>query len=600
MIDLFRRLYGHSFQRRLALCLSCICVASVLLVGVCSYRLASRELRVLSSKLSERNIASAGQALDDYLLSVQDWTTQMLRIAPLRKAAGQSSSADAESLRGQIAGQIRNHVSSAFSDGVSFPLVELHLKNGLSYTYSTNYRACFSGYEDVLALLSARGLEPQSDYIRTQWAVCTLQESKSSYSRSQLFCIRFLYDSATMEKLGVLLFAIDPDELSHTFSDVADGGLILGRDGIIYSSAGQYTVGNVYQDDSRGELFKTESGTRTLSYKNRYGRTVMLSCRSVLDGGGLLVIPFNDYTGISRSEMNQYIISVCALLIASAAIALAASIKLSGSLSRSIQDLTGTMKRIDGGEIDLRCSTAGVDEIAFLSEKINNMLDSLVAAQRVRETDLRAAQNLELRLMQSQINPHLLYNTLDSILWLQQSGNAQSATELVTALSGFFKSSLSRGKPMIPLRDEIQLVQYYLQIQHLARQKNIRLENRIDEKYLSHIIIKLSIQPIVENAVVHGFDGYRDDGLITMEAGLDKDFFRLTITDNGIGLMPQELESIRQTLRCYPPPADMHFFGLYNVNWRIRRTYGERYGLEIDSAVSEYTKVTLLMPPGGI
>ena len=149
MIDLFRRLYGHSFQRRLALCLSCICVASVLLVGVCSYRLASRELRVLSSKLSERNIASAGQALDDYLLSVQDWTTQMLRIAPLRKAAGQSSSADAESLRGQIAGQIRNHVSSAFSDGVSFPLVELHLKNGLSYTYSTNYRACFSGYSRV-------------------------------------------------------------------------------------------------------------------------------------------------------------------------------------------------------------------------------------------------------------------------------------------------------------------------------------------------------------------------------------------------------------------------------------------------------------------
>lgn len=83
------------------------------------------------------------------------------------------------------------------------------------------------------------------------------RRGKSNYSRSQLFCIRFLYDSATMEKLGVLLFAIDPDELSHTFSDVADGGLILGRDGIIYSSAGQYTVGNVYQDDSRGELFKT-------------------------------------------------------------------------------------------------------------------------------------------------------------------------------------------------------------------------------------------------------------------------------------------------------------------------------------------------------
>ena len=99
---------------------------------------------------------------------------------------------------------------------------------------------------------------------------------------------------------------------------------------------------------------------------------------------------------------------------------------------------------------------------------------------------------------------------------------------------------------------------------------------------------------------MHGFDGYCDDGLITMDASLDKDFFRLTITDNGIGLMPQELESIRQTLRCYPPPADMHFFGLYNVNWRLRRTYGERYGLEIDGAVSEYTKVTLLMPPGGI
>ena len=417
--------------------------------------------------------------------------------------------------------------------------------------------------------------------------MCTLQESKSNYSRSQLFCIRFLYDSATMEKLGVLLFAIDPDELSHTFSDVADGGLILGRDGIIYSSAGQYTVGNVYQDDSRGELFKTESGTRTLSYKNRYGRTVMLSCRSVLDGDGLLVIPFNDYTGISRSEMNQYIISVCALLIASAAIALAASIKLSGSLSRSIQNLTGTMKRIDGGEIDLRCSTAGVDEIAFLSEKINNMLDSLVAAQRVRETDLRAAQNLELRLMQSQINPHFLFNVLTSISLEAKLDGSEELYQMTHALAQLLQGKIFRQDSIkIPLREELEIVRYYLYLQgrRFADWLSYRCECE-DEPLLDCLVPRLCVEPLVENAVVHGIEPKAAPGEIRVLVRREGEALLIEVNDDGVGFRAGSESGKRHS-----------HVGLHNIERLVANLYGEGYGLTIESAENRGTRVLLRLP----
>jgi two-component system sensor histidine kinase YesM len=109
-------------------------------------------------------------------------------------------------------------------------------------------------------------------------------------------------------------------------------------------------------------------------------------------------------------------------------------------------------------------------------------------------------------------------------------------------------------------------------------------------------IIKLSLQPVVENAILHGFAGYRNDGSISIRAIRSSACICISVTDNGIGLMPEEIQSIHNALRQYPPPPNMPFFGLYNINWRIRRTYGKKYGLSLDSAVSEYTTVTLTLP----
>jgi len=176
-------------------------------------------------------------------------------------------------------------------------------------------------------------------------------------------------------------------------------------------------------------------------------------------------------------------------------------------------------------------------------------------------------------------------------------GCCYRAKDLIVSLSKFFKISLSGGDSLIPLGKELELIRNYINIQRIARGKSIRLKIKIPQSIFAMPIIKLSIQPVVENAILHGFSGFRDDGTIAIESDfLDPETIRITIEDNGIGIPEKELADIQETLETYPLENAIRHFGLYNVNRRIKNMYGNEYGIRIGSEIGNYTQVIMTLP----
>ena len=164
-------------------------------------------------------------------------------------------------------------------------------------------------------------------------------------------------------------------------------------------------------------------------------------------------------------------------------------------------------------------------------------------------------------------------------------------------MSEFFKISLSRGREMIPLSEEIELIRYYLELQKLARNKEFRLDVDIPDSFMTFSISKLTLQPLVENSVLHGFSGYRDDGgIISIQAKLEQDTLKIIVEDNGIGMMNDEVDEVNAALQVFPRPENFNHFGLYNINRRIVQQYGDAYGLYVESDISEYTRIVIRLP----
>lgn len=294
--------------------------------------------------------------------------------------------------------------------------------------------------------------------------------------------------------------------------------------------------------------------------------------------------------------MLNYFRSIVMMTLGAIVIAIIIGISISGGLLRSMNNLVEFAKKVESGDIACRYQPDSNDEIAYLGKHINHMLDEVSKANQQREDELKAKQRMEVQLLQQQINPHLLYNTLDSLLWYLQEDQNDQASALTKSLSEFFKLSLSKGNEWITLERELRLIRHYLEIQHTAQYQNIQLICDVEESLYSYPIMKLLLQPIVENAVLHGVAGYRDDGTIHIEALRQDNVLEISVTDNGIGIQQEALEEIRAMLRADRKEQRQHSFGLYNINQRIVQTCGPDYGLSIESEISEYTTVRIRLP----
>ena len=265
------------------------------------------------------------------------------------------------------------------------------------------------------------------------------------------------------------------------------------------------------------------------------------------------------------------------------------------SITRPIRRLTQVTDQVAKGDLTVRSDVTGGLEARVLSDSMNTMIDKINELLEQVKTEQVRLRKAEFELLQSQINPHFLYNTLDAIVWLAEAGEQKKVVSMVGSLSDFFRISLNQGQDILDVREELQHVRSYLEIQQMRYQDILQYEICVPEELYSSRIPKITLQPLVENALYHGIKNKRGKGMIRIDGEMEDSDCILRITDNGRGMTPERLGQVREGIRNRNA-CETEIYGLYNVNERIRLNFGEKYGITITSAYGEETCVTVRLP----
>ena len=302
-----------------------------------------------------------------------------------------------------------------------------------------------------------------------------------------------------------------------------------------------------------------------------------------------------DLTDQLNEQISTFLV-LCAWLIGAAVVLVMIIFSLVlKSITNPLERLCKVTERIAKGEFTVRAKIHTKDEIRILSDSVDNMAEKLRIMMNQIKDDERKVRDAELRLLQEQINPHFLYNTLDTIVWLIEGNDREEAVSMVVSLSEFFRLVLSKGKEFITIREEEMHIRSYLEIQHARYRDILEYDISIDPGIYKYKILKLMLQPLVENALYHGIKYKRAKGRIDITGKQEGDLIRFIVRDNGVGMEEIELERLREEIRK-PCKETQKGFGLANVNERIRMNFGMEYGMEIESVKNEGTCVSITIP----
>lgn len=293
------------------------------------------------------------------------------------------------------------------------------------------------------------------------------------------------------------------------------------------------------------------------------------------------------------SQVKTLIIAVAITIVMLLIFLTAYSSRITKEITKPLTQLTNRVEDITAGDFQMKEPIqASETEIQLLSDGFEEMVGKLNSLIDENKRVERRKRHAELELLQAQINPHFLYNTLDTIIWLIESDNKQVSIDMVSSLSSFFRFSLSRGKDVISLAEEEQHVLSYLQIQKTRYQDRMDYEIDIPEALHAYLLPKLTLQPLVENSIYHGIKLQREKGQIKVSAVDLGDKIELIVKDNGAGMTEERLDELKAALNN----GEKVGFGLRTVHQRIQLLFGDDYGLQLQSTEGVGTTVTAIIP----
>jgi two-component system sensor histidine kinase YesM len=270
-----------------------------------------------------------------------------------------------------------------------------------------------------------------------------------------------------------------------------------------------------------------------------------------------------------------------------------ASMFISRKVTQPIRKLENQMKLVENGDFSIQLDVNGEDEVKKLSKSFNLMVMKIkqLMDEVIREQEEK--RKSEFKALQAQINPHFLYNTLDSIIWMNENEKHEGVTTMVAALAQFFRVSISRGQEFIKVNDEIEHAKSYLIIQKVRYKDKFDFFIDAEPEVLGHKTIKLILQPVIENAIYHGINKLQEKGEIGIRVYIRGENIIFSVSDNGYGIKPSVLKGI---LDKESQSEHSSGVGLKNVNERIKLCYGNEYGIEITSELDVGTAVSITIP----
>ena len=298
---------------------------------------------------------------------------------------------------------------------------------------------------------------------------------------------------------------------------------------------------------------------------------------------------------IHTQSMILSIVSVSIVIIFTIVILLY-SLRMTRSITDPIQAMSEKARQFGENEFSSQPVDTNITELQTLDQNFDKMAERIQGLMEKQMEDQQSLHRAELELLLAQINPHFLYNTLDSIAILAESEREEDVVTMVTSLSTFFRNSLSDGRDIIPLRAELAQARSYLEIQQIRYSDIMTYEIHVPEEMLDYMVPKLILQPLIENALYHGIKNKRGRGRILISGEMEGKDILLHVQDNGAGIEPQHLKELQAGVLL----EHHRGLGLKNVAQRIHLYCGEEYGFRFESALGEGTTVTVRLPSEGI
>ena len=398
--------------------------------------------------------------------------------------------------------------------------------------------------------------------------------------------------AAAGQSLGLIQVDLNYEVIARLCKDIQLGKsgyvFILSSSGdIVYHPRQQLIYGNL-KSERIPQLLALNGGNLNAVVDGRAILYTVVSSKET--GWDVVAVSYLDEL-FRASREAEYVFLMLSLLVLVGAIG--AGVAISSNISKPIESLRHSMQAVESGNFDIDITVNARNEMYQLARDCDIAVKKVrdLIAQNRREQELK--RKLELRSLQAQINPHFLYNTLDSIIWMIELGETEGAIDMTSSLARFFRIGISRGDETISVKTEIEYMQTYLGIQKQRYKDKLSYEIAFSSDLYGSQILKLLLQPLVENAIYHGIKNIQGPGFIGITGSREGESMVIRISDNGVGMAPEQLVALRDGLI---EPLPSNGVGVRNVQERIHVYFGLEYGVTFESAPGAGTVVTVRIP----
>ncbi len=419
----------------------------------------------------------------------------------------------------------------------------------------------------------------------------------SKSDRSPTFIICYPIVNNKKEKIGFINGAVNLEKISQIAEsiDVYNGfSWIMNKNMDIYSIDKDDLTKKYISFEGLAKVVdkfhETDLGVIHLKNKLDKDTTIFFSSVPYTEDWILCTMIENENIYAQTNDIIGLVVVLGLILLV---LAVLFAVIVSGNIVKPIHELKKHMVEVSDGNLDSFYESKSKDEISVLGKVFNQMLTDIKKLIEQVYKVQNQKRTAELRVLQSQITPHFLYNTLDTIQWKALEHNAYDVADMINSLSGFFRISLSNGKEFITIADEVGHVKNYLEIQKIRYKDTVNYDIDFDEKISQYIVPKMILQPLVENSIYHGLKLKKQKGIIKITIWSENNYIYVEVTDNGLGMDTEKLNTLRENLN---QSVESEHYGLYNINERLKLTFKYDYDIKIDSEFQNWTKVTIKLP----
>lgn len=571
----------HSIQVTISISFMILSICSMSFLGVTLYR-------QFSNRAETMTIESTGQLLNQTAINLEDYLRNMRRISDTMYYS-----------------VIKNKdLASDTMDEEMNLLYEANKDNLISI-------ACYTGDGQLVAAVPVANEKEQVNIITQQWFTDAVGQMENLHFSTPH--VQNLFDDPTYRyywvvslsraveltsngtsTLGVLLVDMNYSSIEQILKKANVGNsseyvyLIDGKGEIIYHPRQKLIYTDLYQENNIEAAGYEDGSTEEIFQGEK--RLVTVKTVSYTGWKIVSVVPMSSFdmgmTGTKYFVIMLVTVSMLAVILLNQLV--------SASIAMPLKKLNNSVKEWETGNMNPSIYIGGSMEVEHLGCTLRSTVEQIRQLMQDIVVEREEKRKSELDALQSQINPHFLYNTLDSIVWMIEGERYEDAVFMITQLASLFRISLSRGKTVISVEDELKHARNYMNIQKVRYKNIFEVRFDIDPEILQCCTVKLVVQPLLENAIYYGVECMDGDGEIDVNGYRREDDIYIEVRDNGLGIPEDEVEQLlKENNRVHKRGSGV---GLLNVHNRIRLRFGEEYGLEIESEPDEGTTVRIHLP----